>query len=290
LRSAIAIKTILVAASGGTATRGTIELACQLAQRFRALSKAITCSSIRSCTRVDGRDAGLGLTGTLIESIEAVARVRAEETRSLFAKVLVRREIAMGEGPHAIEHRASGSWRQESGYAPILVANRARFFDLAVLGRSERAIGQPYTDTIEQVLTSSRRPVLLVWADAPATIGNTVAIAWNGSPEAVPALSASLPFLMSAAAVWNDHGWPQRHEPISAIGVSRLTRHQGAASQTTGQAARHVRGGLLDAAQSCRADLLVMGGYGHAFWRDMVFGGATLEIIKSASMPSLLMH
>jgi nucleotide-binding universal stress UspA family protein len=32
----MAIKTILVAASGGTATDGTIELACQLAQRFRA--------------------------------------------------------------------------------------------------------------------------------------------------------------------------------------------------------------------------------------------------------------
>jgi nucleotide-binding universal stress UspA family protein len=56
------------------------------------------------------------------------------------------------------------------------------------------------------------------------------------------------------------------------------------------RAARHVGGGLLDAAQSCGADLLVMGGYGHAFWREMVFGGATLEIVKSASMPLLLMH
>jgi hypothetical protein len=114
---------------------------------FEPISKAITCCSIRRLhSRRLGEDAGLGLTGTHIESIEAVARVRAEETRSQFAEVLVRREIAMGEGPHAVEHRASGSWRQESGYAPVLVANRARFFDLVVLGRSERAIGQPYTD------------------------------------------------------------------------------------------------------------------------------------------------
>jgi hypothetical protein len=237
-----------------------------------------------------GEDAGIGLTGTLIESIEAVARVRAEETRSLFAKVLVRREIAMGEGPHAIEHRASGSWRQESGYAPVLVANRARFFDLVVLGRSERAIGQPYTDTIEQVLTSSGRPVLLAPADAPASVGNTVAIAWNGSPESVRALSASLPFIMSAAAVWMMTAGLNDHEPVSAIEYLAWHDIKVQHRKLRDRAARHVGSRLLDAAQSCGADLLVMGGYGHAFWREMVFGGATLEIVKSASMPLLLMH
>jgi hypothetical protein len=38
----MAIKTILVAASGGTATDGTIELACQLAQRFRSLYRSVS--------------------------------------------------------------------------------------------------------------------------------------------------------------------------------------------------------------------------------------------------------
>jgi hypothetical protein len=43
----MAIKTILVAASGGTATDGTIELACHLRSAFEPISKAITCCSIR---------------------------------------------------------------------------------------------------------------------------------------------------------------------------------------------------------------------------------------------------
>jgi nucleotide-binding universal stress UspA family protein len=214
-----------------------------------------------------GEEAGLGVTGTLIESIEAVARVRAEETRSVFAKILVRREIALGEGPHAVGHRASGSWRQESGYAPVLVANRARFFDLVVLGRSERAIGQPYTDTIEQVITNSGRPVLVAPADAPATVGTTIAIAWNGSPESVRALSASLPFLMNATAVWMITAGINDSESISAI--EYLAWHDIKVQQRKlrDRAARHVGRKLLDAAQHCGADLLVMGGYGHAFWR-----------------------
>ena len=171
-----------------------------------------------------------------------------------------------------------------------MVANRARFFDLVVLGRSERAIGQPYTDTIEQVLTSAGRPVLLAPADLPATVGNTVAIAWNGSPEAVRALSASLPFLMSAAAVWMITAGLNDHEPLSAIEYLAWHDIKAQHRKLRDRAARHVGSRLLGAAQSCGADLLVMGGYGRAFWREAVFGGATLEIVKSAAMPLLLMH
>jgi len=287
----MAIKTILVAASGGSATIGSIELACQLAQRFRAHVEGYhVLLDPQAAFAAMGEEAGLGLTGTLIESIEAVARVRAEETRSRFAKILVGREIALGEGPHAVGHQASGSWRQESGYAPVLVANRARFFDLVVLGRSERAIGQPYTDTIEQVVTNSGRPVLLAPADAPATVGTTVAIAWNGSPESVRALSASLPFLMNAAAVWIITAGLNEHEPISAIEYLAWQDIKAQHRKVRERAVRHVGRKLLDAAQSCGADLLVMGGYGHAFWREVVFGGATHEIVKSAAMPLLLMH
>lgn len=77
----MAIKTIFVAASGGSATAGSIELACQLAQRFRAHIEGYhVLLDPQAALAAMGEEAGLGLTGTLIESIEAVARVRAEET------------------------------------------------------------------------------------------------------------------------------------------------------------------------------------------------------------------
>jgi nucleotide-binding universal stress UspA family protein len=286
------IKTILVAASGGSATTGAVELACQLAQRFRAHIEGYhVLLDPQAALAAMGEEAGLGLTGALIEGIEAAARARAEETRALFAKVLVRRETAMGEAPHAVEHRASGSWRQESGYAPVLVANHARFFDLTVLGRSERAIGQPYTDTIEQVLTSSGRPVLLAPADVPARVGNTVAIAWDGSAGSVRALSASLPFLMNATAVWlMTAGRSHANEGKSALEYLAWHEINARPRGVAERPGRHIGKMLLEAAQSCGADLLVMGGYGHAFWREVVFGGATHEVLKAVAMPVLLVH
>ena len=286
------IKTILVGASGGSATAGAIDLACRLAQRFRAhLEGYHAVLDPAAALTVLGEGAELVLTSTVIESMLAEAQVKAEETRSLFAKILERRKISLGEGPHAVEHRASAFWRQETGHAPTLVANRARFFDLAVLGRSERAIGQPYTDTIEEVLVHSGRPVLLAPADAPATCGSTVAIAWNGSPEAVRVLAVCLPFLTVADRVWLitaglDEGGSAAaaSEYLAWHGIT--ARHRDIADR----AGRHIASLLLDAAQSCGTDLLVMGGYGHAPWREAVFGGATREAVKAMTMPLLLMH
>jgi len=222
----------------------------------------------------------------------AEGKATASEARSLFDTALARHEIALDEWPCPVEGRASTSWREETGYAPELVAKRARFFDLAVLGRSGRAVDEPYSETIEEVLAGSGRPVLLAPADAPLAVGSTIAIAWNGSAEAVRALTASLPFLPRAEAVWLITARIRDADSIESVieylgrqGISRV-RHYDVPD-------RPIRDGgrlLLDAAQTCGADLLVMGGYGHAPWREAVLGGATREALRETAMPLLLMH
>ena len=37
-------------------------------------------------------------------------------------------------------------------------------------------------------------------------------------------------------------------------------------------------------------DLLVMGGYSHAIWREFIFGGATQSILLSSKIPVLVSH
>ena len=39
-----------------------------------------------------------------------------------------------------------------------------------------------------------------------------------------------------------------------------------------------------------KADLLVMGGYGHSKLREAVFGGATRTLLAEAALPVLLSH
>jgi nucleotide-binding universal stress UspA family protein len=47
---------------------------------------------------------------------------------------------------------------------------------------------------------------------------------------------------------------------------------------------------LLELAREIGADVLVMGGYGHARFREVILGGATQTMLTSMTMPVLLSH
>jgi nucleotide-binding universal stress UspA family protein len=47
---------------------------------------------------------------------------------------------------------------------------------------------------------------------------------------------------------------------------------------------------LLSRAADLNADLVVMGGYGHARWQELVLGGATRTFLASMTVPVLMSH
>jgi nucleotide-binding universal stress UspA family protein len=177
-----------------------------------------------------------------------------------------------------------------TGYAPFLVSRYGRFFDLVVLGRSDRVLERPYSESIEQTLLHSGRPVLLAPAQAPHVIGETIAVGWNGSSEAVRALTFSLPLLAAAHTV-SIITVGDQEEPVSSV-VDYLAWHGVVATHHAVQSISGVGPGeqLLAAAREDGADLLVMGGYGHKPWRELLFGGATREIVGVSLLPLLLSH
>jgi nucleotide-binding universal stress UspA family protein len=193
----MSIRTILAATSGGTASNGAIKLACRLARRFSAhvegyhvmLDPAEAVGSV-----VDG--IGIPTPAAAIESLINDARARSAAARAQFEALATASEIPRGGPPQAApQGEPSMGWREEAGDASVLVARRGRYFDLIVLGRSGRVVYEPYSDTVEEVLMRSGRPVLLAPAEAPTQSGEVVALAWDGSPQAVRALAAGLPFL-----------------------------------------------------------------------------------------------
>lgn len=289
------IKTILAAASGGSASNGTLELACRFAQRFGAHLEAFHAKpDPRDLFTYSTDSFGTSMSGDFVDRFVKDADSIASKTKAAFDATIAKHQIGVSTAPSAgspEKATASAAWREEVGYASTLVARRARFFDLVVLGRSDRVVDQPHTDVVEQTLINSGRPVLVSPAQPPADIGNNVAIGWNGSAAATRALTASLPFLASAGNV-----------SIITIG----DRHQGSAASLVeylgwyGVAAKHrhmaaVEGAgigqqLLSAAHEENANLLVMGGYGHVPWREFLFGGATREVVGSSLLPVLLTH
>jgi nucleotide-binding universal stress UspA family protein len=286
------IRTILAAASGGSASNGALDLACQLARRCEAhLEGFHAMPDAGSVLAAMGDGIGAPAPVGLIDTVLAEAASTAARARALFDEAIARHGIAPGATAPLALHRPSASWREETGSAPPLVARRARFFDLAVLGRSDRVVNEPHSDTIEETVLRSGRPVLLAPSQPPSGIGYVIAVAWDGSPPAVRSLAAALPLLRQASAVTLITAGDIEPSDAQAA-IDHLAWHEVNAEHRAiaGGSARQIGAALIGAAREAGADLLVMGGYGHPPWREMLFGGATRTAVATMPLPLLLMH
>ena len=287
--------TILAAVSGGKASAGVIELACRLARRFGSHLEAYH-------VRLDPRELvvvatdGLGtpLTADIIETATREAEAAATAARRMFTEAVKRHAIAwrseplpLGSDP-ALVRQASARWHEEEGYGAVKVADRARLFDLTILGRSGRVTDEAYSDAIEEALLSAGRPVLVAPAEAPAAFGETIALAWNDSPEAAKAVAAALPLLLQARQVHvlsvGSTAGAALAQHLAWYGI-RATAEEVSAIKGVGPGEL-----VLAAARDHACDLLVMGGYGRSPWREMLFGGATRDVIGRSLLPLLLSH
>jgi nucleotide-binding universal stress UspA family protein len=53
---------------------------------------------------------------------------------------------------------------------------------------------------------------------------------------------------------------------------------------------RSAAAAILEEAKALDADLVVMGGYAHSRLRELVFGGATRDLLRVATVPILMAH
>lgn len=178
----------------------------------------------------------------------------------------------------------SASWQEEVGNGPELIMRRARHSDLVVMGRHTAPNGLP-PDMIELLLLGCGRPIVIAPSSAPPSLTGTVVICWKECAEAARAVSAAIPILTRAERV---------------VVVSALERGE-KSSKSARELARYLRWHridpevrcfngdssptpqvLLSAAQECRADMVVMGGYGHSRMREVIFGGCTQTFIWDA--------
>src|SRR5919112_484288 len=67
-------------------------------------------------------------------------------------------------------------------YVPV-DSSHARVFDVTVLARPTSGHAEPSMATLEAVLFESGRPILIAPPTPPTKLGDTIAIAWNGSTE-----------------------------------------------------------------------------------------------------------
>ena len=184
------------------------------------------------------------------------------------------------------------SYREETGLTDYWVETQGRINDLTVVRRPKDSADVIANSIAESALMGTGRPVLLAPATVPRRLGASVAIAWNGSVEASKAVACSMPFLMSAKTVTAISVVEDRGENHNLDGLVRYLRWHGVRAKAnpvknrSGDVGKTVTG----AASRAKADLLVMGAYTHSRMREMILGGVTNHVLRSARVPVLLAH
>ncbi|WP_165924841.1 universal stress protein [Lysobacter sp. N42] len=187
---------------------------------------------------------------------------------------------------------ANATWTVGAGHVPDLIAQAGAWNDLVVLRRGgPDAWSSP--DGIARIVLGSGLPgLVLPPAVEPELPVATVAIAWNGSAEAIRAVHAAGPLLARAHRVVVLAGTPQ---PRSALAPEFhlqpwLEARAACVVWHTLEGEAQTGAGLLDAAAGCGADLLVMGAYGRSRASEWLLGGVTRHVLQHAALPVLMRH
>jgi len=285
------IKTILVAASGNPTDAASFAAALAVARPFGAHIDVLHARFDPTGAAVAmASDAGSGaLTAGLIEQLENDARGREAKAKAAFARFCGDAGIADAAAPSAGD-KVSAEWHVETGEEPRWMASYGMTADLIVASRTpdEDPVGR---STIEAVLLESGRPLVIPAATAMPAAIERVAIAWKPTPQAARAVALAMPILARAreAVVLTVAERPDEHAAADRL-VRGLGWHGLAARAEGLQPGTQGAVATLLAVAKDRADLLVMGGYGHTRLREWVFGGFTQQVLDAAPLPVLIAH
>ena len=168
--------------------------------------------------------------------------------------------------------------------------------DLAVLERDMVDEARMF-DILGEAMLGCRIPCLVLPPHWNATVSfERVVIGWNGSFESSRALHGALPLIQLAEEVilvngeirtpYDNQVTVVEPDPIVYLmhhGVAAKPHYVRVPADKAGEA-------LLDKAHDARADLLVMGAYGHSRIRERVLGGATRHVMAHADIPVFMHH
>ncbi|AJY63154.1 universal stress protein [Burkholderia glumae] len=203
---------------------------------------------------------------------------------------------------HAELNRAhvEGAWIDATDSANRSVVNHAHYADLVIAGQDDPQDPETFVDSRfpETVVMSAGRPVLLIpFRGEFTTLGKRVLVAWDGGREATRAAHDALPFLERAQQTLLVTVNGPADEPAASLMpgadiACALARHGARveARELACERPASIGDVLLSQASEVGADLLVMGAYGHARWRELVLGGTTRTVFASMTLPVLISH
>lgn len=192
---------------------------------------------------------------------------------------------------------AAHSWSvhamvSQMGALTPTVADNVQFSDLVVLPKPYGAgCGVEDVAILEAALFATHVPLLVLPEPVPAKLEfGRIVIGWNMSEEALGATRAALPLLQKAKMVDiliidpPAHG-PDRSDPGGRLAEMLSRKGIRASISVVAKTMPSISDVIGRHVSDKRADLLVMGAYGHSILREAILGGATRDMLQKADIP-----
>lgn len=294
----------LLAVIGDGSAGPVLEAALMVARRFNSHIVGLH-SLTTEYAVVFGGEMGFSISSEVDRTLEREGQERRDQARRLFRDFMEEHGVASGRpsppenGPGGVGPGDNGpgnigpsaSWREEDGRQNAVVGMSGRVYDLIIVEQPEK-LASIAEATLEDALFESGRPVMMVPKTVPPTLGDTVAIAWNGSTETASTVAVAMPFLKLAKHVVIVAVGPQ-HMPEPGPTGEELARniegHGLTVSLRTAFGRQKPQGeSFLKEAMAAGADLLLKGAYTQSRIRQMIFGGATRHIIMESRIPVIM--
>jgi len=282
------MKNLLTVVGDGNAGP-VLDTAFMTAQRFN--SHVVGLHSLTTeYAVVFGGEMGFSISSEVDRTLEREGHERRDQARRLFRDFMNAKGVPLDPVP-AGHNGPTASWREEDGRQNAVVGMIGRVFDLIVVEQPEK-LASIAEATLEDALFESGRPVLMVPKRSLPTLGEVVAIAWNGSTETAVTVAMGMPFLKQARKVVVVTVGPQHMPEPGPDGeelARTLERHGMDVSIRTAYGRQKAQGeSFLKEAMAAGADLLLKGAYTQSRIRQMIFGGGTRHIIMEAQLPVLM--
>jgi nucleotide-binding universal stress UspA family protein len=193
------------------------------------------------------------------------------------------------------QHAVQGGWEAHRGLYESVISRRASLADL-VIGRLAREAARLSSgfNPLGRVLSTDAAPMLLIpehWSGDDGV--RNVTIAWNGSTEAARAVRAAAPLLARAdeIVVLNGAARTPANDNRIPLALDNWLERQGLKAQWEVLDEDDDYGQVIHQhALGRRADLLVMGAWGHSRLNEWLLGGVTRHLLRHSDIPLLVVE